>query len=230
MAIIKLGPTVVGIRGTLAGITFSANATGPFARAWNKPSNPRSAYQEPVRAALTQLGELWLSMSDAERQDWRDFAADPPEDDYNSLGELILLSGWQWFCRVNQRLHSVGLDTTTTLPTNSPATAPDSATLTAAPLPTGPITIAWTAGDFPADTSALLYIAAHRTQGLDTKQSSRLLVWAQHEPAGTSATITSDVQARFGNLSTGWKLFGGLYQLRDDGVRSVETPCTAVFS
>ena len=228
MAIIKFGVLVAGARGTASGLIFTANGTGPFVRAWSKGSNPRSALQSQVRGRLSRCGPLWAGLSGAQKAAWDAFGAAPPETDYNSLGEVILLSGWQWLVRVNQRRQSVGLATTTTVPTNSPATQPASCTLTLNDLPTGPCSVAWTGGDFPANTSAVLFAAIHPTQGLQTKTADFRQVWAEQTPAGASKTLTSEFSARFGDIQTGWTGYARLYQLRDDGVRSIVQPATTV--
>jgi len=220
VAIIKFGTLVVGVRGTVGGVTYSANGSGPHARIWGKGSNPRSGYQETVRGHMTRYGALWAGMSSALRQDWRAFAAAPPEDDYNSLGEQYWLNGFNWFCRVNQRRASVALATTTTVPASSAATAPASVTLTFSQLPAGSCVVAWPAATFGAGTSAFLFLAAHMTVGVAAMDSQFVLVYSVRNPPNTGATITSLVSARFGNIRTGWSFFGRLYLVRDDGVRS----------
>jgi hypothetical protein len=169
-------------------------------------------------------------MTEGLRQDWRDFASDPPEEDYNSLGERIYITGYAWLVRVNQRLRSCDLALTTTVPVNSLPDPPASLTLTCSPLPAGPCTVEWEPDTYPAGTSAMLELAVHPTPGLLIKKSQFKLIWTQHEPSGTSADIEDLAAARFGNLPDNWKLFGSLYVLRDDGVRSLPTISTAVIA
>lgn len=227
MAIVKCGSIVVGIRGTIGGVVFTANASGPFARVWSRGSNPKSPRQTLVRGHISALGPLWSALSDAAKATWTAFGLAPPEIDTNSLGEQIYLTGWQWFVRVNQRRQSMGLATTSTLPTNSPVTAPISCTLTASELPAGTVSLSWTAADFPAGYSASLLLGVHPTTGLVAKTSNLVQIYAQHEPAGTSADISTAILERLGSIRTSWKLFGHLYKLRDDGVRSTATATTS---
>jgi hypothetical protein len=220
MATVKFGTTVVGVRGTIGGLTYSANSSGPHVRIWSKGSNPKSTLQTQTRARISNIGPLWAALSGAAKTTWTNFGLAPPEIDTNSLGEVIYLSGWMWFVRVNQRRQSVGLPLTSTLPTNSGVSAPASCSITATALPAGTVTIHWTLGDFPAGYSAVCFLGAHPTQGLVSKTSNLAQVLAAHAPAGTSANITTATQARFGNIPASWKLFANLYKLRDDGVRS----------
>lgn len=230
MAIVKFGTTVVGVRGTIGGITYSANASGPHARLWSKCSNPNTPRQSLTRANISGLGALWTALSPAQRLTWKNFGLAPPELDTNSLGEVIYLTGWQWFTRVNQRRQAAALPTTSTLPANTAVTPPTTCTLSASHLPGGTITLGWTAGDFPAGYSATLFLAAHPTTGLANKSTALAQVYAQHQPAGTSANITTAVQARFGDIAASWTLYAHLFRLRDDGVRSIATSTTTVVT
>jgi hypothetical protein len=230
MAIVKLGTTVIGIRGTIGGITYSSNAAGPYAKLWSRGPNPRSTLQAQTRGRISTIPGLWFLMDESLRQDWRDFAADPPELDYNSLGERIYLSGYAWLVRVNQRLKSCGLPLTTTVPDNSLPDPPASVTLTCSPLPVGPCSVEWPLPTYPSGTSAMLELAVHPTPGLLTKHSGFKLLFTEHEPSGTSADVTAQASSRFGNLPADWKIFASLYVLRDDGIRSLPAVTTAVIA
>jgi len=104
MAIVKFGPMVVGARGTLAGIIFSANAAGPFVRQWSRGSNPRSEGQQIQRQHLGDFATKWNQLTDAERLDWDDYADDPAQELTNSLGETYFASGFNWYVRINTHL------------------------------------------------------------------------------------------------------------------------------
>ena len=163
MAIVKYGPTVAGIRGTASGLTFSANKTGPYVRLWSKGANARTTLQMAVRGNMSRFSPLWQSMTAGERADWDTFAATPPEEDYNSLGQRIYLSGWQWFCRIQQRLLSVGNAMDTTVPSDVAATPPASVTL-ALHTPSGAAcTVTWPSGTFSATDAAVLTMQTNPT-------------------------------------------------------------------
>ena len=230
MAIVKFGTSVVGVRGTIGGITYSANASGPHARLWSKGSNPQSVLQSLTRGRISGLGALWAALDSAQKAAWKSFGLAPPETDTNSLGEVFRLTGWQWLVRVNQRRQSVGLTTTSTLPTSSGVAAPLTCTIVASELPAGTVTLGWTGGDFPAGYSAILMLGLHPTTGLVSKTTGLLQIYAEHEPAGTSADITEAVSTRFGSISAGWTLYAHVYKLRDDGVRSTVTIATCTVT
>ncbi len=80
MAIAKFGPTVTGLRGTVAGTTFSANKSGPYARGWSRGANPRSSLQSTQRGRLGALAAAWRDLTQVQRDDWIVYAALPAQD------------------------------------------------------------------------------------------------------------------------------------------------------
>lgn len=230
MAKVKLGTIVVGIRGTIGGITFTANASGPHARLWSKPNNPATTGQQRTRGRQSTYGQLWQSMTPTLRANWRTFAVTPPEHDYNSLGEQIWPTGWQWFCRIQQRRESVGAAVSTTVPATGAATAPASVTLTATQLPGGAVDVAWPAGTFPAGTAAILLLAVHASSGLLNKTTGHLLALSLTNPPSIGQDISTNVQALWGSIRTGWTLYGRLYLQRADAVRSTFAATTIQVS
>ncbi|KKN23251.1 hypothetical protein LCGC14_0906960 [marine sediment metagenome] len=104
MAILKFGVLVTGIRGTIGGTIFSANKGGPFARSWSKGPNPRTSRQTIQRGLMTTHSAPWLALTQAQRDDWDTYAADPAQEFTNSLGEAYYGSGYNWYCRINTHL------------------------------------------------------------------------------------------------------------------------------
>lgn len=117
MAIVKLGPLVVGVRGTVGGSTFSANKAGPYIKAWGRGSNPRTEFQSLHRAKLIGLSQAWKAISTANKDDWNTYAALPAQDLENSLGETYSISGFNWFVRINLNLFSAGESQEDAIPT-----------------------------------------------------------------------------------------------------------------
>ncbi len=104
--IIKFGVMVVGARGTIGGATFSANKAGPYARTWSKGANPQSTLQSSQRGALGDLAASWRDLTQAERDDWIDYADDPAQELTNSLGETYFISGFNWYVKINLALEA----------------------------------------------------------------------------------------------------------------------------
>lgn len=108
MAIIKLAAPVAGIRGSVGGIIYSANQSGPYARAYAKGADPRSQKQTTQRATLAGNTRAWADLSDAQRLAWDTWAALPAQAKTNPLGETYYCSGFQWFVTVQNWLATVG--------------------------------------------------------------------------------------------------------------------------
>lgn len=230
MAIVRFGTTVIGIRGTIAGVVFTQGHSGPYVKTWRRPRNQSTTIAADTKRAITKYGALWASMSSALRNDWKAFAAAPPELDFNSLGIQYWLTGYQWLVRANVRRDSLGLSETTTVPTASAVTAPASCTLTAVSGNPAIVDISWTAGDLPAGHGALCYFALYPTTGLQAFPGKGILIWAKYQPSGTTKDISTLILARFGNIPAHYSLFANLHCCRADGVRSLATPAIARVS
>jgi hypothetical protein len=94
--------------GSLGGVTFSHNKGGYYTRTRAVPTNPNTALQSAVRAALGQLASRWgTTLTDAYRDAWNIYASNVPV--LNSLGETINLTGQQMFIRSNVPRIQAGL-------------------------------------------------------------------------------------------------------------------------
>lgn len=108
MAKILLGPTVIGIRGTVGGMTFSQNRGGPYARSWHKPPNPRSTAQLAQRSNLAEHAINWRNLSAANKATWDAYAALPAQALTDSLGQTYYASGYNWYITTNTNLVHIG--------------------------------------------------------------------------------------------------------------------------
>lgn len=109
MALLKLGPAVSGISGSIGGTTFARNRYGAYARARTKPVNPNSTRQAAVRTIMSYCRTAWYStLTAVQRTQWALYANNVPM--INRLGETINLSGYNQFCRSAAALQNAGLD------------------------------------------------------------------------------------------------------------------------
>ena len=104
MAITTIGAPLSGIRGTIGGITFSANKSGTYAKLWAPPSNPNSPPQSIQRGYIARQPQNWAGMAPALRADWDTFAALPAQELTNSLGQAYYATGCNWFTKCNVRV------------------------------------------------------------------------------------------------------------------------------
>ena len=100
MALVKYGGGIVQMSGSIAGNTFARNRYGNYVRSRTIPTNPNTAGQQAVRAAIAWLTEHWsTTLSAAQRTAWNLYGASVPM--LNKLGEVIHLSGFNHFVRSN---------------------------------------------------------------------------------------------------------------------------------
>ena len=97
MAIIKFGITVVGVRGTVGGGTFSANKSGPYLKAWQYPVVSNTSPELLQRARLSEIPTQWRAFGPSIRTAYDTLAASGAYDRVNSLGITYQLSGYQLF-------------------------------------------------------------------------------------------------------------------------------------
>jgi len=72
---VVLGPA----SGSVAGLTYSHNAGGQYIRARSTPTDPATAQQQTVRAAVSALVSLWKdTLTQAQRDAWQLYADNVP--------------------------------------------------------------------------------------------------------------------------------------------------------
>jgi len=116
-ALLKLGPMVTDMRGSIGGTVFARNRGGIYARARVVPINPSTSRQTVVRAALGSLAQLWTTtLTDVQRAAWELYAANVLIP--NKLGEPRALTGQQMYVRTNTLALDCDLDRIDDAPTN----------------------------------------------------------------------------------------------------------------
>jgi len=124
MAIAKFAAPIAGLRGTIGGVTYSANKSGPYVKQWSRSANQRTYNQQVQRAYIAGLASEWRSLSTALKAEWSAFAALPAQELTNSLGEAYYASGFNWFVKCNTRLDRAGRAHITAVPTQARPAAP----------------------------------------------------------------------------------------------------------
>lgn len=100
MALVKFGGGVVQMSGSIAGDTFARNRYGNYCRARTKPTNPNTALQQTVRAAVAVLTARWSqTLTAVQRTAWNLYA--DSVNMKNRLGEVVHLSGFNHYIRSN---------------------------------------------------------------------------------------------------------------------------------
>lgn len=223
MAIIKLGPTIIGIRGTVGGITFSANKSGPIARAWSRGANPRSTRQTTARSLLAAIPQLWRDLSPAEQTAWDTFAALPAQELFNRLGESFFGSGFLWFTKINTRLLTIGRSTRVAVPVAARPSPPTISSLELPYLDAQGAYITYPAAEFGATFDAIIELQQALSIGRQVPSGSFLTIKEDQDPGDTATAFLLPYIDRFGIGAANLKGFARVYRQTDDGLRSAPT-------
>lgn len=207
MAIIKFGTMVVGARGTIGGLIYTAGKAGPYVRPWAPTSNPRTAFQETSRSILSEVAREWSNASSAQQNDWDTYAAASAQELTNPLGETYFVSGFNWFCNCNSYRLARGAAVDHDAPPSAPATTPVITNFAIAS--DGECTFdinsaAWDNFDQP-----WYYLAYARSEGATYIRNNRRFVKRFGSPSVDATTIdAADVTAKFGSIIPGtrWEL------------------------
>lgn len=106
MAKILLGGTIGDARGSSGATVYSKNQFGAYIRQKVSPVQPRTPTQTLVRQVFADLSKRWATiLSDAQRTAWIALAAANPVIDV--FGNSQILTGIQFFQRVNRNLQSI---------------------------------------------------------------------------------------------------------------------------
>lgn len=184
--------------GSLRGITAAHNAGGLYFRGRTVPTNPNTARQQAIRSIIAGLTNEWSDeLTEAQRQAWRDYAANVETTD--SMGQSITLSGFNWLIKaisaprqvLNAGLSTTGLQLTPDAPTIFDTGQPVALITTFDgdfTTPPGTIDLAGNlAAAAPADGACVLYIAPPQTNG------TRFYAGPYQLAAITTVTAASDV-------------------------------------
>jgi len=222
MAIVTIALPLTGIRGTIAGIVFSANHNGPYAKGWSPCTNPTTIGQVWQRAQLAEAGRLWRTLTTAHQNNWDTFAKTPPETDYNSLHKIYLLSGFGWFTRILLRRRRCGLSDDLIAPASTPTTAPTTFLLDLHPSTGAPTnaTFYYTSGEF-ATYYAILQLSIAPGLGSNTQTSRYLNLWENVGLTAVSTDFGPEYYSAFGDTQVDMRFFARLYRQSPSGIRSV---------
>lgn len=221
MARCQFGPTVTGLRGKIAGVVFSQNVSGAYAKALNPPVIRRTLPQNVFRGRLNDASAAWQTLSAGERSDWNDYAAAPNEADYDPWGNQYYLSGYYWFCRAWQRRYWTGQGVPSTPPTGPALTAITGLSLDLRPYTVGDSFISWTAPSIPAN-DYIVFDLALSNNASNARPKSRYLIIGAYSDAGTGPQdVTLAIALRWLDITPGWRAYVRAWYQGEASHRSV---------
>ena len=220
MAICKFGPTVIGIRKTVAGLTFSAGSAGACVRPWVPSSVPDTVRQTAQRSLLATLAVQWRALDYLQRAAWSALAAAPPEADHNSLGVQYYLSAMQWHNRVNTRLILAGLPYSPDPPVSLQPAPPSGLVVSASVGPPQSLTVDFDPFVTASAGTGVWFGKLARGAGITTAYSQFYSLGVFDCSAISSLDFTAAWTEIFGPLRVGNAVWIRAWTQTDDGVRS----------
>jgi len=229
MAILKYSAPVDEVRGSVAGITYSRNGSSCYAKRYAYPLRSATQLQADRRSRFSQIRADWNQVTPAQYADWAALAAEPPEVDHNSLGDVILLNAAHWHTRINMRRLQAGDAIERACPVNTGVAAPDTFGLTI--FKTANVVdesfFEYTDYDFD-DFYAVLQLSLSSSP-VRTKQTTRYTIqWCAAVEGLNTTRINEELITAFGALQTGAKIFGRLYKQSQTGIRSTYLSVTTI--
>lgn len=230
MARIVFGPLVTGIRGTIAGITFSATHSGAYAKGYVCPVRKNTPASTQRRQTFSQPGAVWNGLTSGERDDWNSWAADAAQEKTDSLGQAYYITGWNWFVALYQQAISTGQTIQTTAPTLSRPIAPTLSAITWTESPSSEIVAEFTAGD--AEDLYLIFrvsLSSKSMAALPGDTAWRIIASGPGDDTDDELSFTG-LEDIFGTVTAGqqYTIYASFQNLESD--RSAETVYTGTVT
>jgi len=219
---VALSSLITGARGTLGGVVFSQNASGPYARPYAVGPTKNTPPLKALRAIMSQHGAHWRSMSQALRDGWDVWSQLYAQKKVNSLGVDYWTNGWQWFVALNQRLELMGRARITAVPTTSIPSTPTLTTLTITTASDGTAVIVFSAGEWTGFDMVLQFsIRSSNGQAVCFLAKSVNILRKKAVIGSTTETVTS-LQDFVGVIQAGQR--GFLWAMRQNTEGRISSP------
>jgi len=228
MAIIRYGVAITGIRGSIGGTTYSANKSGPYAKAWGPAINPRTPLQSNERRVLSWVASEWRNITGVQRAGWDTWAALIGQVQTNSLGVAYYLSGFQWYVKCNINLELMGRAWRAAAPVGPYPPQPTISSL---------ITVENAAGGtqkavYPnlefAGFDFVAEVAVTQGEGSTLCHSGWYYVHYDQAPGLTQTWTHLGVRDKLGYIIAGNAYWGRIYRQTAEGLRSLYGACSGV--
>lgn len=200
MALFTPGPIAGAISGSMGGTVFSHNRGGAYIRRRAIPTNPKTIYQDFIRAIVAGASMQWQNRTDVQKAAWSTWAATNPIT--NALGASVTLSGHQAYVQLNTRLVSHGLSGILVPPVGEAPEGPLTFDLTADIGPGG-VEIAYTATPLAADVLLSVDAAVVNSAGITNVNNRWKRIGFTAAAAASPFDIAALVPVYFGTLAEG---------------------------
>jgi len=144
MALVKNPLMSYEAAGSVAGVTYSKGPGGAQAKRKPIPSASMWGMRPRIRSILGWLSRQWASLSDLQRESWRDWALDHPGS--NKFGDPFIMSGANAYVMLNHaavRLFGVGAENDLP-PVDPPVSSIEKLTGITGAVSAGDVDLSWT--------------------------------------------------------------------------------------
>lgn len=204
MAKIKFGSFVTDMRNKVGGTVYSKNRGGAYTKNKVSPAQPNTAAQTTARTRMTTYSQGWRSLTAAQQAAWNAAVTNFQKTDV--FGDMKVPSGQNLYGKLNINIAQAGGSAITTPPLPTAVVGPLTITLTAA-AGTPAMSLAWTGGAVPADTTWLIEMTAQLSAGRFSVKSMYRIVTTAAAAATSPANLLAAYNTKFGTLVAGTKVF-----------------------
>lgn len=198
MAISKFGSLLTDLRNSIGSDTYSRNKGGAYVRTRSTPANPQTTRQQEVRAKMTNISQAWASLSDSERQQWIEAAANFPYR--NQFGDTYFLSGIALHNALNLSLANISKPYIASPPAAESLPGLSSLSVTAR-VTTNRVRIAFSPSPIPAGYAMNVYATDSISPGINYVKNR--LRWIYYLDPGDSSpfTLSGQWNLKFGPVT-----------------------------
>jgi hypothetical protein len=219
MARFKPSALIAGIRGTVAGVTFSANGSSTYCRQWARPTLSRSNAQSLQRGLLGNFPQAWRALSSAQRAGWDTYAALAAQELTDPFGDAYYASGFNWYVRINTHRVRAGQSPSATAPAAGTPTQPTLSSVALYASGGSSSALVYPSGEFTS-YYLVLFVAMNSSTGTANRTGRFYECLIDTSPGATGVTFQTELESVFGDIGTGQRFTVNVYRQSTEGRRS----------
>jgi hypothetical protein len=202
MAKIKFGAIVTDARNKLGGHVFSKNRAGAYLRTLVTPTNPQTQAQTSVRALFGQISQGWSSLTELQRNAWREAVELWQRTDI--FGDLKRPTGKALHQRLNQQAVTAGYPQINNVP-DLASVESNIASLAVMSVSSGLLATDLSPGS--GNSRVMFFATPQLTQGTKFVKNKLRLITTQLDNALDDGTLYAAYVQKFGTPAEGDNIY-----------------------